>query len=71
MHDIGHGKSYGGVAADDVRKICCQHHMTLVGRIVTRLKSVPEGTGTMFDNQISACLIQIQGIGIASCVIVA
>jgi hypothetical protein len=50
MHDIGHGKSNGGVAADDVRKICCQHHMTLVGRIVTRLKSVPEGTGTMFDN---------------------
>jgi hypothetical protein len=50
MHDVGHGKSYGGVAADDIRKRCGEHHMTLVDRIVTRLKSVPEGTGTMFDN---------------------
>ncbi|MFZ9935636.1 MAG: DUF1552 domain-containing protein [Luteolibacter sp.] len=50
MHDVGHGKSYGGVAADDIRKRCGEYHMTLVDRIVTRLKSVPEGTGTMFDN---------------------
>ncbi len=50
MHDVGHGKSYGGVAADDIRKRCGEHHMTLVDRIVSRLKSVPEGSGTMFDN---------------------
>jgi hypothetical protein len=50
MHDIGHGKSYGGVAADEVRRRCGEYHMTLVDRIVTRLKGVPEGTGTMFDN---------------------
>jgi hypothetical protein len=50
MHDIGHGKSIGGVAAEEVRRRCRQHHMTLVDRIVSRLKSVPEGAGTMFDN---------------------
>jgi hypothetical protein len=50
MHDVGHGKSYGGVEADEVRRRCGEYHMTLVNRIVDRLKSVPEGTGTMFDN---------------------
>jgi hypothetical protein len=50
MHDVGHGKSYGGVEAEEIRRRCGEYHMTLVDRIVTRLKSVPEGTGTMFDN---------------------
>lgn len=50
MHDIGHGKTIGGVAAEEVRARCEKYHMTLVERIVTRLKSVREGDGTMFDN---------------------
>jgi hypothetical protein len=50
MHDIGHGKSIGGLAAEEIRKRCRHQHMTLVDRIVTQLKSVPEGDGTMFDN---------------------
>lgn len=50
MHDIGHGKTIGGVAAEEVRARCEQYHMTLVDRIVTRLKGVREGDGTMFDN---------------------
>lgn len=50
MHDIGHGKPAKGVAAADIRKLTEHHHMELVNRIVTRLKSVPEGKGTMFDN---------------------
>jgi hypothetical protein len=50
MHDVGHGKTIGGVAAEEIRARCEQYHMTLVDRIVTRLKSVPEGNGTMFDN---------------------
>ena len=50
MHDVGHGKSFGGVAAEEIRTRCRTHHMTLVDRIVTRLKAVPEGDGTMFDN---------------------
>jgi len=50
MHDVGHNKSYGGVGAEDIRLRCGQHHMTLIDRIVKRLKSVPENGGTMFDN---------------------
>ena len=50
MHDVGHGKSFGGVDAAEIRARARTHHMTLVDRIVTRLKSVPEGDGTMFDH---------------------
>jgi hypothetical protein len=50
MHDVGHGKSIGGLAAEEIRARCRRHHMTLIDRIVTRLKSVPEAGGTMFDN---------------------
>ena len=50
MHDVGHGKTIGGVAAEEIRARCEQYHMTLVDRIVSRLKSVRDGTGTMFDN---------------------
>ncbi|MBL8827455.1 MAG: DUF1552 domain-containing protein [Planctomycetaceae bacterium] len=50
MHDVGHGKTIGGVAAEEIRARCEQYHMTLVDRIVTRLKGVREGNGTMFDN---------------------
>lgn len=50
MHDVGHGKTIGGLAAEEIRKRCRMQHMSLVDRIVTRLKSVPEGDGTMFDN---------------------
>lgn len=50
LHDVGHGKSIGGVEAVDIRDKVRQQHMTLIDRMVTRLKSVPEGKGTMFDN---------------------
>jgi hypothetical protein len=50
MHDVGHNKSFGGVNATEIRERCRNHHITLVDRIVTRLKSVPEAGGTMFDN---------------------
>lgn len=50
MHDVGHGKTIGGVAAEEIRGRCEHYHMTLVDRIVTRLKGVREGNGTMFDN---------------------
>jgi hypothetical protein len=50
MHDIGHNKSIGGLEAVEIRRRCRTQHMSLVDRIVTRLKSVPEGDGTMFDN---------------------
>lgn len=50
MHDIGHNKPIAGLEADEVRERCRLHHMTLVDTIVSRLKSVPEAGGTMFDN---------------------
>lgn len=50
MHDIGHGKAINGVEATEVRKRSEHHHMKLVEMIVSRLKGVPEGNGTMFDN---------------------
>ncbi|MFT5733344.1 MAG: hypothetical protein ACJAZN_003413 [Planctomycetota bacterium] len=50
MHDVGHGKPFGGVEAPEIRARSRTHHMELVDRIVTRLKSVPEAGGTMFDN---------------------
>ncbi|MDA0374160.1 MAG: DUF1552 domain-containing protein [Planctomycetota bacterium] len=50
MHDVGHGKSFGGVEAAEIRSRCRTQHMRLIDRIATRLKAVPEGDGTMFDN---------------------
>ncbi|NNE93827.1 MAG: DUF1552 domain-containing protein [Verrucomicrobiales bacterium] len=50
MHDVGHNKSIGGLEAPEIRKRARQHHMTLIDTIVTRLKSTPDGSGTMFDN---------------------
>jgi hypothetical protein len=50
MHDVGHGKTIGGVAAEEIRARTERYHMQLVDTIVTRLKGVPEGNGTMFDN---------------------
>ncbi|WP_309722375.1 DUF1552 domain-containing protein [Armatimonas sp.] len=50
LHDVGHGKSVGKLTAPEVREQLCHSHMTLIDTIVRRLKSVPEGKGTMFDN---------------------
>lgn len=50
LHDVGHGKSVGAVNADEVREKVRHQHMKLVDTIVTRLKAVPEGDGSMFDN---------------------
>ena len=50
LHDVGHNKSIGGFAASEIREKVRRQHMTLIDRIVTRLKSVPEASGSMFDN---------------------
>jgi hypothetical protein len=50
MHDVGHGKTIGGLEADENRERSRHHHMKLIDTIVKRLKSVPEGKGNMFDN---------------------
>lgn len=50
MHDVGHGKTIGGLAAEEIRRRSELHHMRVMEKIATRLKSIPEGKGTMFDN---------------------
>ncbi len=50
LHDVGHGKSIGGLTADEIRVRHQRHHMTLLDTIASRLKKVPDGDGTMFDN---------------------
>lgn len=50
LHDVGHGKGFGKLTADEVRFAVRRQHMTLVDTIATRLKKTPEGDGTVFDN---------------------
>ncbi len=50
LHDIGHNKSIGGIVSTEIRRLTEVHHMEVMNKIATRLKSIPEGNGTMFDN---------------------
>lgn len=50
LHDVGHGKAVGKLTADEIRFALRRHHMTLLDAIAARLKKVPEGDGTVFDN---------------------
>jgi hypothetical protein len=47
IHAVGHGQ--GGRSAF-MRNVIKTHHMKQVHTLVTRLKAIPEGRGTMFDN---------------------
>jgi len=48
IHQIGHGGQIAGAA--NMRNAIKTHHMKQVKTLVTRLKAIPEGHGTMFDN---------------------
>jgi hypothetical protein len=48
IHQIGHGGQISGAA--QMRDAIKTHHMKQIGTLVTRLKSIPEGKGTIFDN---------------------
>lgn len=50
IHEIGHGGGYSGVSADTIREKIRIGHVAQVATIIDRLKCVPEGRGTMFDN---------------------
>ncbi|MDG2013207.1 MAG: DUF1552 domain-containing protein [Pirellulaceae bacterium] len=50
QHDVGHGKAVARFSALEVREKIRQQHMHVIDQIVKRLKGIPEGTGTMFDN---------------------
>ena len=48
IHQIGHGGQIAGAA--NMRNAIKTHHMKQVTTLVTKLKAIPEGNGTMFDN---------------------
>ena len=48
IHQIGHGGQISGAAK--MRDAIKTHHMKQVRTLVTKLKSIPEGKGTLFDN---------------------
>jgi hypothetical protein len=48
IHQIGHGGQISGAAL--MRDAIKTHHVKQVRTLVTRLKSIPEGDGTVFDN---------------------
>ena len=48
IHQIGHGGQISGAAR--MRDAIKTHHMKQVATLVSRLKGIPEGKGTMFDN---------------------
>ena len=48
IHQIGHGGQIAG--ASNMRNAIKSHHIKQVKTLVTRLKAIPEGNGTMFDN---------------------
>lgn len=47
IHAVGHGQ---GGRHDYMRSVMQTYHMKQVETLVTKLKAVPEGNGTMFDN---------------------
>jgi hypothetical protein len=50
VHDIGHNKTVGGIAAREGRSLIREQHMRVVALMVGKLSRTPEGDGTMFDN---------------------
>lgn len=50
LHDVGHGKAVDKFTALEIRELVRHQHMKVIDLIVSRLKGVPEGNGTMFDN---------------------
>ena len=50
IHPLGHDEAFGGVPAWKTREQIRISHVNQVKAIVERLKAIPEGSGTMFDN---------------------
>lgn len=50
IHPLGHDEAFGGVPAWKTREQIRISHTTQVKTLVERLKQIPEGNGSMFDN---------------------
>jgi hypothetical protein len=52
IHELGHNGGYSGVPADEIREKIRVSHLAQVKKIADKLKAVPEGKGSMFDNTV-------------------
>ncbi|QDT59655.1 hypothetical protein SV7mr_21640 [Stieleria bergensis] len=52
IHELGHNGGYSGVPADEIRETIRVGHVSQVATIVNKLKKIPEGNGTLFDNTV-------------------
>ena len=52
IHELGHNGGYSGVPADAIREKIRVSHIAQVAKIADKLKAIPEGKGTMFDNTV-------------------
>ena len=50
IHPLGHDEAFGGVPAWKTREQIRISHVNQITTIIEKLKQVPEGKGTMFDN---------------------
>ncbi len=50
IHPLGHDEAFGGVPAWKTREQIRISHVNQIRTIIDKLKQVPEGKGTMFDN---------------------
>jgi hypothetical protein len=50
IHPLGHDEAFGGVPAWKTREQIRISHVNQINTIIEKLKQVPEGKGTMFDN---------------------
>jgi hypothetical protein len=50
IHELGHNGGYSGISADQIREKIRVGHIAQVVTMIERLKQLPEGDGTMFDN---------------------
>lgn len=50
VHAIGHGTGSNGKTAQDCRDVIRAYHIELMAGLAAKLRSIPEGDGTMLDN---------------------
>ncbi|MDE0596963.1 MAG: DUF1552 domain-containing protein [Roseibacillus sp.] len=56
VHAIGHGTGSNGKTAQDCREVIRAYHIKLIAGLAGKLRSIPEGDGTMLDNTMIAYL---------------
>lgn len=49
-HGVGHGGSFEGISSTELHVRIRRRHMEKLAKFIEKMKSIPEGTGTMMDN---------------------